>query len=52
MNNMLGIPWIIGSAATAEVLPSPIILECKHIEDAIANLSAAFIWLGVLTMKS
>jgi hypothetical protein len=52
MNNLLGIPWVFGSAATAEVLPSPLILECKQIEDAIANMTAAFIWLGVSIIKS
>ena len=51
MNNLLGIPWVFGSATAAEVLPSPMILDCKQFEDAVANMTAAFIWLGVLIMN-
>ncbi|KAF8557198.1 hypothetical protein OG21DRAFT_379019 [Imleria badia] len=46
MNNLLGIPWVFGSAATAEVLPSSIMVESKQFEDAVANMTAAFIWLA------
>ena len=52
MNNLLGIPWVFGSAATAEVLPSPMILECKQFEDSVAKMAATFIWMGVSTMES
>ena len=47
MNNLLGIPWVFGSAATAKVLPSPMIVGLKDFEDTLAKMAAEFIWLGI-----
>ena len=52
MNNLLGIPWVFGSATAEAILPSPIIIECKQFQDAIAEVAAEFIWLGMSIMKS
>ncbi|KAF8123918.1 hypothetical protein EV363DRAFT_1546024, partial [Boletus edulis] len=44
LNRQLGIPWVYGSATTAEV-PS-IALESKKFEDSIAQIAAKLIWLA------
>ena len=51
MDNLLGIPWVFGSAATAKILPSSISLKSKQFEDAVATMTAAFIWLGMSKVK-
>ncbi|KAF8417544.1 hypothetical protein L210DRAFT_3767241 [Boletus edulis BED1] len=45
LNNLLGIPWVLGSATTAEMLPS-IALGSKQLEDSIAQIAAELIWLA------
>ncbi|KAF8431895.1 hypothetical protein L210DRAFT_3633500 [Boletus edulis BED1] len=45
LNKLLGIPWMLGSAATAEMLPS-IALGSKKFEDSIAQIAAELIWLA------
>ncbi|KAF8557205.1 hypothetical protein OG21DRAFT_379494 [Imleria badia] len=46
MNNLLGIPWLVGPSATVTALPLPMILDPIQIEDAVAKMAAAFIWLA------
>ncbi|KAF8132789.1 hypothetical protein EV363DRAFT_1472783, partial [Boletus edulis] len=45
LNKLLGIPWVLGSATTAEMLPS-IALGSKQFEDSIAQIAAELIWLA------
>ncbi|KAF8123886.1 hypothetical protein EV363DRAFT_1271860 [Boletus edulis] len=45
LNKLVGIPWVLGSATTAEMLPS-IALGSKQLEDSIAQIAAEFIWLA------
>ena len=52
LNNLLGIPWVYGSAATAEVLNPSMTLQNKQFEDAVAQMAAGFIWLGMSFIKS
>ena len=51
MNNLLGIPWVFGSATAEAKLPSPIIIECKQFQNAVAKMAAEFVWLGMSTIK-
>ncbi|KAF8123880.1 hypothetical protein EV363DRAFT_1271852 [Boletus edulis] len=45
LNKLVGIPWVLGSATTAEMLPS-IVLGSKQLEDSIAQIAAELIWLA------
>ncbi|KAF8123911.1 hypothetical protein EV363DRAFT_1546009, partial [Boletus edulis] len=45
LNKLLGIPWVLGSATAAEMLPS-IALGSKEFEDSIAKIAAELIWFA------
>ena len=45
VNSLLNISWISGTAIATPL--SPITLEQNDMENAIAQITAAFIWLGM-----